>query len=147
MVWRLTRSYRWVRNRIDELRGVLQPSEHFILVFGFVEKTIRRTFVHVCVSSGMTEEDAVADSKKSDLMRLNSKWKRRAGKSLRDTIGRDAWKALHYAAELRNELIHGRGHRDQRIYKKAVDDLLGNLDGMRSTFASKYGYSGWKSRK
>lgn len=145
MVWRLTRSYRWARNRIDELENVLQPSERFILVFGFAEKIVRRTFVHICVSSGKSEAAAVADSKKSNLMELNSKWRREAGRTLRDVIGRDAWGELHRAAELRNELIHGGGHRDQRIYRKAVTGLLGHLDDMRAAFSSEYGYSGWKN--
>ena len=147
MVWRLTRTYRWVRNRIDELEPVLQPSERFVLVFGFVEKIVRRTFVHICVSNGLSEEHAVADSKKSDLMKLNGKWKRETERSLRDVIGKDAWGQIHRAAELRNELIHGRGHSDQRIYRKAVDGLLRMLDDMRAVFSSEYGYSGWKGRK
>lgn len=146
MVWRLTRSYRWVRNRIDELEDVLHPSERFILVFGFVEKTVRRTFVHICMTNGMSEEDAVKDSKKSDLMKLNGKWRRETGCTLRNVIGADAWGKLHRAVELRNELIHERGHKDQRIYKKTVDDLLGILDDVRKVFSSEYCYSGWKHR-
>jgi len=144
MVWRLTRSYRWVRNRIDKLEPVLLPSERFVLVFGFVEKIIRRTFIHICVTKGATEEQAVADSKKSDLMKLNGKWRRETGRTLRDVVGKNAWVQLHHAAELRNGLIHGRGHRDQRIYKKTVGRLLGMIDDVRALFLSEYRYSGWK---
>ena len=147
MVWRLTRSYRWVRNRIDELEEVLQHSERFILVFGFVEKLVRRTFVHICTEEGMSEEQAVAESKKSSLMKLNSRWRGRTGQTLRNVIGKDAWTQLHQAAELRNELIHGGGHRDQRVYKRTVKGLLEVLDDLGDVFFSEYGFDGWKRRK
>lgn len=146
MVWRMTRSYRWVRKRIDDLEEVLLPSERFIFVFGFVEKIIRRTFVHICVSNGKSEGRAVEESKKSNLMTLNRKWKQETSRTLRDLIGKDAWRTLHHAAELRNELIHGGGHKDERAYGKTVEELLGILDDMRKTFSSEYGYSGWKKR-
>jgi len=147
MVWRLTRTYRWVRNRIDELEPVLLPSERFILVFGFIEKVVRRTFVHICMRKGMTEAQAVAQSKTLSLMDLNGEWRHVAGKTLREVIQKKAWKQIHRGAELRNELIHGRGHKDQRIYREAVEGLLGMLDDMRGVFSSEYGYSGWQKRK
>ncbi|MHB1034067.1 MAG: hypothetical protein ACYC35_08355 [Pirellulales bacterium] len=114
-------------------------------MFGFVEKLIRRTFVHLSVDKGKTEKDAIKDSKKSNLMALNGKWRRATGQSLQDVIGRDAWAQIFNAAELRNELIHGGGHRDERIYKETIDGLLGIIDGLRAVFLSNYGYSGWRT--
>jgi hypothetical protein len=121
---------------------VLWRSERFILVFAFLEKHVRRAFVHMAEhKGGLTNEDALAASKDATGMhKLNAHWKTYDPKkrTLTKMLG-NHWKTIHRCVELRNQLIHGPGHKDQRMYKEEIPKLFEVLEEARSIFSKEYG--------
>lgn len=148
-MFRLTRSYRWCITRLHELDEVLTPAERFVLTVAFTEKIIRRVLVQMAIDSGLSESDALTVSRKASGLRpLNQRWKKYDSKSrtLSKLLG-TVWTTIDEAADLRNELIHGSGHRDHRIYHRSTEALIAVLPTLRATFKAEYGYSGWKHKQ
>ena len=102
MVYSKKRTLKWIRNRLDELkdRDKVYANEQFILVFGFVEKILRRTFIELLRRKGVPDEWAQTISLKTNIPGLNTGWKRCVGDTLKSVIGSDAWKAVEEGSRL-----------------------------------------------
>ncbi len=69
MVYSKKRTLKWIRNRLDELkdRQKVYANEQFILVFGFVEKILRRTFIELLRRKGVPDAWAQTISLKTNI--------------------------------------------------------------------------------
>ncbi len=146
----LKRSYKWCRNRIDDLQKTVRTDEAFVLTMFFVEKIIRRTLLQLIIRTGRSKTDAVESVKKlMGIWAVKKAWKNYDPKNrdLEIVIGQPNWETIKGSACLRNVLIHGSGNEDQRLYKRKLPALIQTLDDISGIFSREYHYSGWKGMK
>jgi len=146
----LKRSYKWARNRINELHASAPLDEAFVLTMFFIEKIVRRTLLQLMIRTGMTSTDAVGEMKKLyGIWAVKKAWRKYDPhkRDLESVIGTTNWEVLKDSATWRNDLVHGAGNEGQRFYKKALPPLVTTLDSIRNVFSSEYRYSGWKGMK
>ncbi|HBM16795.1 MAG TPA: hypothetical protein DD381_10695 [Lentisphaeria bacterium] len=146
----LRRTYKFARNRINQLRASAPPDEAFVLTMFFVEKIIRRTLLQLMIRSGMTLADAVVAMKKlKGIWAVKNAWHKYdpANRDLEAVIGKAHWDVIADSATKRNDLVHGSGNEGQRVYSQVLTPLIASLDQIRQTFTGEYKYAGWRGMK
>jgi hypothetical protein len=146
----LRRTYRYARNRIDQLQATAPPDEAFVLTMFFVEKIIRRTLLQLMIRSGQSKADAVDLMKKlKGIWAVKRAWRKYdpARRDLETVVGNADWSVIADSADKRNDLVHGSGNEGQRFYSGALPPLITTLDDIRSRFSAEYNYAGWQGMK
>ncbi|MDC9723962.1 MAG: hypothetical protein PSN34_14485 [Urechidicola sp.] len=136
--------------RINKLAKNGHHSESLVTSVFTVEKTLRRTFRQLIVSSGFKSTIADKIVKQSNgLNRIIQNWelydpKHRKFSTL---IENGEIKTIKEAASMRNKLIHGEKVFSLEICKQETENVLKALDKIKNCFENEYGYSGWKIAK
>lgn len=136
--------------RINKLVENEHHSESFVTAVFTVEKTLRRTFRQLVVSSGFKSSIAEKIVKQSNgLHKLIENWELYdpEHKKFSDIITNQDIKTIREAASMRNKLIHGEKVFSLEICKKETINVLTSLENIKDCFESEYGYSGWKTAK
>lgn len=142
--------YNKALERIDELVKNGHHSESFVTTVFTIEKTLRRTFRQLVVSSGFKSTIADKIVKQSNgLNRLIQNWEfyDPNHKKFSSIIASREIKTIREAASMRNKLIHGERVYNLEIYKKETQKVLKSLEKIKNCFENEYGYSGWKTAK
>ena len=125
-------------------------SESLVTSVFTVEKTLRRTFRQLVVSSGF--KSTIADKiviQSNGLDRLIKNWEiyDPNHRKFSTLISNGEIKTIKEAASMRNKLIHGEKVFSLEIYKKETKNVLNALEKIKNSFEKEYGYSGWETAK
>lgn len=136
--------------RINKLIKNGHHSESLVTSVFTVEKTLRRTFRQLIVSSGFKSEIADKILKQSNgINRLIENWQIYDPKHRKftDIVSNENIKTVKDAATMRNKLIHGEKVYSLDICKKETENVLKALQKIKDSLDNEYGYSGWETAK
>lgn len=150
-MYSLRRNFSTIRQHLQELaNNSAYPSEAFVMTFFITEKIIRRTLIHLIVTSGCCTGQAlqIMDDVRG-FKEIKETWKKYDPnkKSLPNILTNPNWEKLLNFAKDRNKLLHGVDHEGESYYKRQAQDMLSLLDVIRSAFQSEYNYAGWRGMK
>ncbi|MCH2457584.1 MAG: hypothetical protein MK186_06005 [Henriciella sp.] len=132
--------------RIKALSKHGHEAEALLAVSFTVEKTIRRTFKQLIVSSGF--KSTVADQllrRLKGLQATKDSWEifEPQHRKLPDIIGPPNWAVIQKTSEMRNQLVHGTRVFELKTCRSQTSDTLTALDNTKLSFSSNYGFDGW----
>jgi hypothetical protein len=142
--------YNKALNRINALVKNGHHSESLVTSVFTVEKTLRRTFRQLVVSSGFKSEIADKILKQSNgINKLMDNWQFYDPKHRKFTeiVSNKNVKTIKESATMRNKLIHGEKVYSLDVCKSETENVLKTLQEIKECLDNEYGYSGWETAK
>ena len=134
---------------VKRIRRLLRNRHHaeaLVSAVFMVEKTLRRTLRQLVVSAGFTSKMAdrvVGNLRGLDAVKGSWDLYDPANRKLVDLLPSADWQTFKSCAEMRNKLVHGERVYDLEECRLRAQEVLLALDGLRTRFATEYGYDGW----
>jgi len=132
--------------RINRLLLNKHDAEALVTSVFTMEKTFRRTLMHLIVHAGNGSKDAKELLDKfRGLSNIKVLWPffDPQHDRLQAIIGNTHWPVFVNATQMRNELVHGIKVYNLLDCQKATKQVLKALDATRTTFNQRYGFDGW----
>ena len=136
--------------RINKLIDNEHYAESFVTAVFTIEKTLRRTFRQLVVSSGFKSSLAEKIVKQSNgLHKLIDNWELYDPNhnKFSNIVTSEDITTIKEAATIRNKLIHGEKVYNVKIYIEQTQKVLISLEKIKNSFEIEYGYNGWKTAK
>lgn len=132
--------------RINELISNGHHAESLVTSVFTVEKTLRRTFRQLVISSGFNSKyaDRVLKLFKGidSLMKAWDIFDPKHRK-LSEILSSDDYRVIKEASNKRNKIIHGEQVLTKEVCKIETQKVLVTLDNVKNKLDLEYGYSGW----
>lgn len=137
------------KTAVARIRKLMKNGHHpeaLVTSMFTVEKTIRRTLRQIVVSAGFASKEAdkiISNLRGLDALKTAWELYEPNNKKLTELVPTSDWKQFKDAALMRNKMVHGERVYELDTCKREANNVLVALDRMKSTFDSRYGYSGW----